>query len=224
MEKKNKLKATILSALIFCSTFAIIYLQSFNASASKASYNSDYLTVSGVLSTDYYVLFPFEKKNLTIGFSKYGEMIDYEAKVGLNYGDETDPFAPGESKVTEAQWVEGWIINITYVQGGEYRNVWARATYSDYYDASGIAGDWKEGCTDGSTGLTNRGGRKTSGGAVTDPIKVLYNGPRRFVALLNTALYAESTHSTPLVNITFTIVFDKVLKYVVVYKDIKRTD
>jgi len=224
MEKKNKLKAATLSAIIFCSTFAIIYLQSFNASASKASYDSDYMTVSGVLSTDYYVLFPFEKKNLTIGFSKYGEMVDYETKVGLNYGGETDAFAPGESKVTEAQWVEGWIINITYVQGGEYRNVWARATYSDYYDASGIAGDWKENCTDGSTGLTNRGGRKTSGGAITDPIKVLYNGPRRFVALLNTAIYAESTHSTPLVNITFTIVFDKVVKYVVVYKDIKRTD
>ena len=170
------------------------------------------------------MLFPFEKKNLTIGFSKYGEMVDYETKVGLNYGDETDAFAPGSSKVIEAQWVEGWIINITYVQGGEYRNVWARATYSDYYDADGIGGNWKEGCTDGSTGLTNRGGRKTSGGAITDPIKVLYNGPRRFVALLNTAIYAESTHSTPLVNITFTIVFDKVVKYVVVFKDIKRTD
>jgi len=224
MEKKTTLRTLALLAILTCSIVAPILVQTFMVSASKSSYDSDYMTVSGVLSTDSYALFPFLKKNLTIGFSKYGEMIDYETKVGLCYSDD-DAFAPGESKVIEGQWVEGWIINITYVQGGEYKNVWARATYSDYSTGTaGIAGDWKENCTDGSTGTTNRGGRKTSGGAVTDSIKVLYNGPRSFVALLNTAIYDDSTHTTGLVNLTFTIVFNKVKKQVIVFKDIKRTD
>ena len=226
MNKKTTLKTLAFLAILICSIAAPILVNRFMVQASKSSYDSEYMTVSGVLSTDSYVLFPFEKKNLTIGFSKYGEMVDYSTKVGLNYNGETDPFAPGEAKVTETQWIEGWIINITYVEGGYYRNTWARATYSDYASGTeGIGGIWKEGCTDGSSGLTNRGGRKTSGGAVTDPIKVLYNGPRRFVALLRTAIYKEAvTHATPLVNLTFTIVFNKDKKQVVIFKDIKRTD
>ncbi|MDH7477441.1 MAG: hypothetical protein QHH17_03560 [Candidatus Bathyarchaeota archaeon] len=223
MEKKNKLKAATLSPIILCSIIALIYLESFNAKASKSSYDSDYLTVSGVLSTDYYVLFPFEKKNLTIGFSKYGEMIDYETKVGLDYNDETDPFATDPSQVYEYEWVNGWVINITYVHGGDYYNRWAFALYSDYYNENSIAGDWKEGVI-GATNTTYLGGRKTNGGAVTQPIKVLYNGPRRFVALLNTTIYEDTSHSYPLVRIIFTIVFNKVEKQVVVFKDIKRVD
>jgi len=222
MEKKTTFRTLVLLVILTCAIVTPLLVET--SSASKSSYDSDYMTVSGVLSTDKYVLFPFQKKNLTIGFSKYGEMVDYETKVGLSYSGD-DAFAPGSSKVTETQWVEGWILNITYVEGGVYKNVWARATYSDYYSGtSGIGGDWNEDATDGSTGTTVRGGRKTNGGAVTDPIKVLYNGPRRFVALLRTAIYATSAHATPLVNLTFTIVFDKVKKQVIVFKDIKRTD
>lgn len=225
MRKKTTLKMLVLLAVLICLIVAPILLQTYRVRGSKSSYDSDYMTVSGVLSTDSYVLFPFQKKNLTIGFSKYGEMIDYETKTGLSYSGD-DAFAPGSSKVTEAQWVEGWVLNITYVEGGEYKNVWARATYSDYYGtgSAGIAGDWHEDATDGSTGTTVRGGRKTNGGAVTYPIKVLYNGPRRFVALLKTTIYESSSHTTPLVNLTFTIVFNKVKKQVIVFKDIKRID
>lgn len=225
MKKKTTLRMLVLLAILICSIVAPILLQTYMVRGSKSSYDSDYMTVSGVLSTDSYVLFPFQKKNLTIGFSKYGELIDYETKTGLHYSGD-DAFAPGSSKVTEAQWVEGWILNITYVEGGEYKNIWARATYSDYHGSGseGIAGDWNEDATDGSTGTTVRGGRKTNGGAVTDSIKVLYNGPRRFVALLKTAIYASSSHATSLVDLTFTIVFNKVKKQVIVFKDIKRTD
>jgi len=226
MNKKTTLKTLAFLAILICSIAAPILVNRFMVQASKSSYDSDYMTVSGVLSTDSYVLFPFEKKNLTIGFSKYGEMIDYSGKVGLNYNGETDPFAPGEVKVTETQWIEGWIINITYSEGGYYRNTWARATYSDYASGiEGIAGIWKEGCTDGSSGSSTRGGRKTNGGAVTDSIQVLYNGPRKFVALLRTAIYKEAvTHGTPLVNLTFLLEFNKDKKQVVIFKDIKRTD
>jgi len=223
MEKGKKLEAAALSVIILCSFIALIYFQPFNAKASKSSYDPDYMTVSGVLSTDKYLLFPFEKKNLTIGFSKYGEMIDYETKVGLDYNGETDPFATSTSQVLEYEWVNGWVINITYIHGGVYFNRWAFALYSDYYNTNSIAGNWKEGVK-GATNTTYLGGRKTNGGAVTQPIKVLYNGPRRFVALLNTTIYEDTGHSYPLVRIIFMIIFNKVEKHVVVFKDIKRVD
>jgi hypothetical protein len=76
----------------------------------------------------------------------------------------------------------------------------------------------------GSIDLSVRGGRKTSGGAVTDPIKVLYDGPRRYVALCKTTIYDGIGHTTPLVSLTFTIDFNKVKKEVIVYKDVKRID
>jgi hypothetical protein len=190
-------------------------------SLAATNYNQDYSTTDGVLSTDNYVLFPFAKKDLSIGFSKYGEMIDYNAKQGLAYGG-YDAFAPDDG-VVEWQWVEGWILNITYVEGGTYKNVWAMATYSDYA-SGGVAGDWNEDVTVGSLSLAVRGGRKTSGGAITDPIKVLYDGPRKFVALLKTTIYSDSTYGTPLVSLTFTIEFNKVKKQVIIFKDVKRID
>ncbi|HEX9861712.1 MAG TPA: hypothetical protein VGB11_00335, partial [Candidatus Bathyarchaeia archaeon] len=52
-----------------------------------------YKTVSGNLSTDAYALYPFAKSNLKIGFSQFGEMINSNDNVGLEYGT-VDPFAP----------------------------------------------------------------------------------------------------------------------------------
>jgi hypothetical protein len=69
-----------------------------------------------------------------------------------------------------------------------------------------------------------KGGRKTNGGAVTDPITVLYDGPRRFVALLHTIIYEDANHVYPLVDLKITVVFNKVKKQVILYKDIKRLD
>jgi len=213
---------TILATITIIAILSVsLFVTQFSA-ATATTYNADNITVNGVLASDSYVLFPFAKKNLKIGFSKYGEMIDGITDTGLAY-DGYDAFAP-PAGVVKWQWVEGWIINITYAQGGYYKNVWAMATYSDYYDSAGIGGPWHENVTCGSTGLAVRGGRKTSGGAVTEPIEVLYDGPRRFVALLNTTIYAEPAHDTPLVRITFTIVFDKVKKQVIIFKDIKRID
>ena len=190
-------------------------------SMASETYSTDYITKEGVMYDDTYVLFPFEQNNLTIGFSKYGEMIDYDTKIGLSY-DGYDAFGPNDG-VVESQWVEGWILNITYIQGGYYQNVWAMATYSDYY-SGGVAGDWNEDVDVGSISLDVRGGRKTSGGAVTDPIKILYDSPREFAALLKTTIYDDSTHTTPLVSLTFTILFNKVEKQVIIYKDVKRID
>ena len=224
MNVKGKITVISLIVIILVSSVITVLLTQMNtAKAAETTYDQDYMTVEGVLASDSYVLFPFEKKNLKIGFSKYGEMIDYDTKVGLEYGGETDPFATNPSQVLEYEWVNGWVINITYVHGGQYYNRWAFALYSDYYNDNSIAGDWQEGVI-GATNTTYLGGRKTNGGAVTQPIKVLYNGPRRFVALLNTTIYEDTAHEYPLVRIIFTIIFNKVEKHVIVFKDIKRVD
>jgi hypothetical protein len=230
MEKKITLKKTTAIALallgiLTCSILASVLMDTFMANAAKSTYNSAYMTKSGVLSTDSYVLFPFQKKNLTIGFSKYGEMIDYDTKVGMDYNGVTDPWAPNLNYVEEYEWVEGWVINITYWHSDTFYNTWAFALYSDNSgDVNGIGGEWNENVQGGALNASVHGGRKTNGGAVTDPIQILYDGPRRFVALLKTTIYETSGHTAPIVSITFTIVFDKDTKQAIWFKDIKRVE
>ena len=197
------------------------YLQSVQA----ADPTEWYATVPGVLHNDTYTLYPYLSKSLTFGFSKFGELIDGNTKTGLFY-DTTDAFAPDTASPPEWQWIEGWILNVTYVEGGQYRNLWAMATYSDYYSSAGIGGDWQEAVTVGPLDLSVRGGRKTSHYAYTQPIEVLYDGPREFLAMCRTTFYDSPdkilTHA--LLNLTFTFVFNKVKKEVIVLKDIKRID
>jgi hypothetical protein len=169
--------------------------------------SSWYMTVSGVLDTDTYALYPFENdESLTIGFSQFGELIDSSTNVGLEY-DNVDPFAPAAGSaetldVPKVLWIQGWLINITYVDKLKGpRNVWAAAVHSDAYSYGGpwlrvdFEGDYSTtyGFEDPrdpgyiidedpymASGL-QRGGRKTNGTAVTEPIRVLYDGPRKFV-------------------------------------------
>jgi hypothetical protein len=180
------------------------------------------MTVEGVLATDSYVLFPFTKESLTFGFSKYGELINGADKVGLQY-EGLDVFA--NSHVLEKDWSQGWFIDIHYVDlENHYKRAWAFAMYTDLSGSAGIGGDWKENCTGEPSTTTSYGGRKTNVWAKTDPIKVLYDGPRRFVAVTNTTLYDASTKTADdaLVSITITFVFNKDKKVVTLFKDIKR--
>jgi len=218
---KKSLTALLLTTVFLVSAIApLMYTQV----KVEAVANPDSRTVMGVLGTDTYVLYPYAANSLNIGFSKYGELIDNVSKTGLSYNG-TDPFAPPGGSPPENQWIEGWILNMTFVEGGAYRNLWAMALYSDY-SVGGVGGPWHEGLTVGSTDLSVRGGRKTSGGAVTDPITVLYDGPRRYVALLHTTIYETPDHlmADQLLSLTFTIDFNKVSKQVVIYKDVKRID
>jgi hypothetical protein len=213
---------------------------------------ADYMTVSGVLDSDYYVLYPYELRSLKIGFSKYGELINTIDNVGLEY-DTVDPFAPpagsGIGSIPKRMWVQGWLINITYRHNTlGWRNVWAAALHSD---TIGIGGPWLRvdffgdyDPTPGGFGAEDprdpgyiignyaaggpfNGGRKTNGTAVTYPIQVLYNGPRRFVAELTTDIYDHPSYlddtgpDIPLVRLSFKIIFNKVKKEVNIIKDVK---
>ena len=228
----KKLSAMVLMASMVM-TVLLIALPVNNVSAVLP----DSITVEGVLDTDYYSLYPFEKGKLTIGISKYGELIDPQTKVGLQYesgGILIDPFA-SDPYVPEFEWNQGWLINITYTYAGAFRYVWAYALYSDVYaDPDSIGGPWQR--ADSPTDITVLGGRKYGGWAYnpstggwdpigyasTEPLKVIYNGPRRFIAVAETVIGEDP--NTPLVKLKFTFIFNKVRKYVIIYKDVIRLD
>ena len=211
-----------------------------------------YKTVSGNLSTDAYLLYPFSTyNNLKIGFSQFGEMINSNDNVGLEYGT-VDPFAPAAGSavgsIVKSTWLNGWICNITYYHTilAQVRTVWASAQHSDatMYGGSWIRVDFPNdrSITYGeedprdpgyiignyAAGDLNYGGRKTNGTAITSPIQVLYDGPRSFVALLTTTIYDHTLHGSdtlaediPLLEVRFMIVFEKCKKEVVVFKELK---
>ena len=215
---------SILVAITIIATLTISALFAQIGSSTATPYNSDNMTVTGVLNTDTYALYPYEANSLTWGFSKYGELINGAAKQGLEYAG-MDVFA--NPNVLEKDWSQGWLIDIHYADlGNNYRRAWAFALYTDTSTASGIDGGWLENSTNGPLG-TPAGGRKTNVWATTDPIVVLYDGPRRFVAQTRTTLYSASDHSVAnsgLVNITLTFEFNKDKKMIIVFKDIKRLD
>jgi len=212
---------TILATIAIIAILSVsLFFTQFSA-ATATTYNANNMTVNGVLASDSYVLFPYTKENLIFGFSKYGELINGVAKQGLEY-DGMDVFA--NPHVLEEDWSQGWFIDIHYAgKDNSYKNVWAFAMYTDLYGSTGIGGDWQQGCTAGPLGAPH-GGRKTNAWATTNPIKVLYDGPRRFVALTNTTIYEDSAKTKALVGVTITFVFDKDKKIVILFKDIKRLD
>jgi hypothetical protein len=243
---KKTLTAIIASMLIL-----ITFIGPISVFTAQGQPSGDYMTVPGVLATDTYLLYPFETdESLTIGFSKYGEMINTEENIGLQYG-EVDPFAPPAGSplgsINKEAWLQGWLCNVTYYHRirGELRNVWATAQHADAVAFGNpwirvdFVNDWDTtyGYEDPrdpgfiqdnyAAGNDNHGGRKTNGTMVTEDIRVLYDGPRKFVALLVSTLSdhfisgSSTTEDIPLVEIRYTIVFNKVKKEVILFKDIK---
>jgi len=221
MNRKNLMEIMITTVIIAGLLItSIVQL----AGSSLTPYNPDYMTVSGVLSTDSYVLYPYAANDLTWGFSKYGELINGAGLVGLSY-DGMDVFC--NPNVLQKDWSQGWFIDIHYAdQNNNYERAWAFALFADEVQGTaGIDGPWKENVS--SPLGPPYGGRETNVWATTDPITVLYDGPRSFVAQCRTTLYALPDHSianSGLVNVTLTFVFNKDSKEIVEYKDIKRLD
>jgi hypothetical protein len=69
--------------------------------------------------------------------------------------------------------------------------------------------------------LPGRGGRKTNGYCETEPIEIIYDSPRKFIALCTTTV-SDVGGATDLVRLTFTFIFNKVEKNVIILKDVKR--
>jgi hypothetical protein len=248
---KKSLIAILATAVMIVSFLAPVMLAN-KAYALSADPTSWYYTENGVLGTDSYLLYPYKSASMNIGFSKYGELIDNNTNVGLEYNNSRDPWAelPGatvdNSYLPKNVWINGWMLSVTYNNSlNGLTNVWAAAMFGDLVSYGGpwlnikapysCTYEWQEdfrrsgfeinaaGVVTGTT-LSN-GGRKTNGTCITDPMKIIYNGPRKFIATLTTHVWDINQNAgTPLlalVDVMFTIEFSKVSKQVIVFKEVK---
>ena len=247
-EKMNRKKViSILTTITLLTTLLVpMFLIQITLATDPADW---YMTVEGVLDTDYYTLYPYDADSLDVGLSKFGELIDSETNVGLEYAGARDPFAAPAgsslvSKLPKNVWINGWYIAVTYNHStwGE-RYIWAGALFADL---TSYGGPWlhvdsvtESGEDFRDSGLeidangdvigttAEWGGRKTNGTATTEDIQVLYDGPRKFIAMFENHIYdyhESSQAKLHLVDVTFTVIFNKVKKEVIVLKDVKRID
>jgi len=201
-----------------------------------------YTTVNGVLTSDYYTLYPYASDSLDFGLSKFGEMVDGTAipDVGLQYpgyevvgtysqtaGTSRDPFA--NEGVPKNLWLNGWLLEVRYTHRTRRdRRLLAMAMFADM---TSFGNDWLNGH---ALPLESApfGGRKTTGYAETEPMQVLYDGPRRWVALCTTHIYDwqdadadevvdHPTETWAVLDVMLTFIFNKVKKEVIILKDIK---
>jgi hypothetical protein len=223
INRKTLLSVTLMIILAI-STYASLSIFSGHEAMGAAYSESDYKMIQGVLGNDSYQLYPYEDKSSTVGFSKYGELMNPYVPVGLNYSGQIDPFA--NSFVAKQDWNEGWVINVTYIQNGMYKNVWAFALYSDTL-GSGTPPDldWQHVASPFSSPYC---GRKTNAYARSYPIEKIYDGPRKAVYRLKTVISTNTTVSgfedDKILELTFHVMYEKVKKYVLWIKDVKRVD
>lgn len=239
---KKSLVAILAAAVFLLSSLGpAFYMQTV-----QATDPSDWYTiVNGVLTSDYYSLYPYNALSIDFGLSKYGEMISYDpvtgTGVGLQYpgydsvgtydqtlGTSRDPFA--NEYIDPKLWLNGWLIDVRYTHRTlRDRRILAMAMFADM---AAYGGDWIVGHPY-PFNLAPHGGRKTTAYAETEDLQVLYNGPRRYVALSVTHLYDwedsnldgivdHPDETWPVVDIKLTFIFNKVKKQVIILKDIKQ--
>jgi hypothetical protein len=226
MQKKKLVIATTVAIITFLAMFSAL-----SATMAINESSAFYTVTNGNLNTDTYTQYPFEANNVSFGFSKYGELIGIEPGqnqavqtnwVGMEY-DGRDPFAPSTPSIPQYQWINGWYLWISYIDPNEPnkdRNLWAFALFSDGHVAGG---DWIINVTGTPTSMPF-GGRKTNGMVITDAMQVLYDGPREYIAQSTNHIYDnDGTTQWPVVDLIITMIFNKVSKQVILYKDVKTT-
>jgi hypothetical protein len=171
------------------------------------------------------------------GYTSAGNTYDQKLATSV------DPFC--NEKIGVDWWMNGWFLDIKYSPlSGDNREIWAFALFSD---GSKHGGDWivmpavaasssarplwqenppyanpvSSAYSGIVTPIPDSGGRKTNGYCETDPIEIIYNGPRRFVAICRTKI-SDVGASADLVDLTFTYIYNKAEKNVIILKDIKR--
>jgi len=238
---KKMLIGLAVTAIFLLSLFTPMLI----APASAADPSNWYTTVPGVLTSDYYVLYPYKTYSIDFGLSKFGEMINYPVTPGVGLGLQypgydkagtynqklttaRDPFA--NEYIDPKYWINGWLIEIRYTHRTlRDRYIIAMAIFADMVS---YGGDWLVGHKL-PLSTAPYGGRKTNTYAETEDLKVLYNGPRLYVAESVTHIYdwfdgdGDGVVDYPeetwkVVDLVLKFVFDKVKKYVIIYKDVKQ--
>ena len=204
-----------------------------------------YRIKNGVLTSDTYDFYPYKENSIDVGISKFGEMIAPAGGglyVGLQYpgyekvstydqrtGTSADPF--GNEYINPRDYLNGWLCEVRYthrVHGD--RRLLAMAMFADF---TTYGGDWNNG-HDPDMSLYPYGGRKTTGYATTEDLKILYDGPRMWIAYSVTHIYDwkdTNGNGVPdypletwaLIDVRITFIFNKDKKEIIILKDIKQT-
>jgi hypothetical protein len=235
---KKSAIAIFAATILMLSTVTMLF-----APAVAVESADDYATIMGVLTSDYYPLYPYDTTSVDFGISKYGEMIDgggVSPDVGLQYPGyedvethdqrlETsrDPFA--SEYIEKELWLNGWLLEIRYTHRmHDDRQVLTMAMSADMAE---YGGEWLNG-HDPDMYLPPTGGRKSTGYVETEDLEVLYDGPRRYVAICRNHIYdwydldedEEVDHpdeTWELVDFYLTFIFNKVKKEIIILKDVK---
>jgi hypothetical protein len=239
MKMKKSLPGIMTATVILLSLLGSVLMQ--NAGATDPT--SWYKIKNGVLASDYYSLYPYENSSIDVGMSKFGEMISDNGavSVGLQYPgyDEVatydqrletsrDPFA--NEGVEKKLWLNGWVMEIRYTHRTlRDRKILAMAMFADM---AAFGGDWITAFPHDDLSRSPHGGRKTTAYATTDALQVLYDGPRRWIALSvthifdwmddnNDSIVQHPDETWPVIDLRITFIFEKVKKEVIILKDIK---
>jgi hypothetical protein len=241
----KKIKSIIALLILFSSLIPITF-------AFGGYHDPDwYRAVQGVTTTDTYDFYPYSNLSMDFGFSKFGEMIYWDPAssigLGLQYPgydeietwdqriDGNDAFA--KEPIAVRRWLNGWFLDIRYTHTfyGD-RRILTMSMFADgVADGSPSASEeWIVGFSANDFEKAPYGGRKTTGYAETDDLVVLYDGPRKYIAMTKTSLYDwqdgnfdelidHPEETTPIVDVTITFIFNKAKKQVILLKDVKET-
>lgn len=238
----RKLKSILAAMLLIASTITPMLI-----TPVAAVHQQDwYRTIDGVLASDTYDFYPYENKGVSVGFSKFGENVNWDPDQNLGVGiqypgyesvgtydqeDDTsrDPFA--NEYIDKELQINGWLMEVRYTfRGRGDRRVLTGALFADL---SKSGEPWLVG-HDPDFDLAPHGGRKTTGYAESENITVLYDGPRKYIAETTTHIYdwfdtdedgvLNQTTDTivPIVDLKITFIFNKVKKELILLKDIKQ--
>ena len=137
---KKSLLAILMATVFLLSMLAPLVIVGNGVAPENPSW---YYTESGVLHNDTYTLYPYSNGSMKVGFSQYGELIDNNQNVGLQYSGwngARDPFCAGMLMndmllLPKSVWINGWFIDINYYsKSWGYRDVWAGALFCDLSD------------------------------------------------------------------------------------------
>ncbi|MEM2110549.1 MAG: hypothetical protein QXX08_01575 [Candidatus Bathyarchaeia archaeon] len=247
MSMKKNAKISALALVLLTLILSVVSAYGFRYGQSATS-GADYVILEGTAGNDYYDSMQYSykvnqwayewefegyengfdpgddyfsaKKSLRIGVTEYGEFAT-PVNAGIAYGTGSSEWANTESwastGINPKYWIQGWTLLLNYTRAGVYRKLMAYAIYSDMVtvEAGRKVYSWY-----GDYDPDKAAAQLTLGSLVPTGIKILYDSARLAVARASVTIH-DGFYDEDVAKITFTIVYNKVTKYAIVYKDLK---
>jgi hypothetical protein len=164
-------------------------------------------------------------KSLRLGMTEYGEFANRDligGVAGIAYGYNAAEWRQTETwaaqAVNPALYIQGWVFYMNYTRAALPRAIEAYAIFSD---TAVVEGARKVYSWVGDRAPNAVGAVLTAGSLVTSGVEVLYDSARLTVGRTSIIIRDGAYSSEDVAKVTITVVFSKVTKYAIVYKDVK---